>query len=327
MNTTIKTLAAVITFSMGFTSLQAQDTDIANGSNEENIIIHKKNPTKEKLTIVVSGDNVTVNGKPVDDFKSDDIDITRQDGDMIRGFSLNGDGVQNLAPGMPRLRSLRGEVLRGITITSNQAFLGVMTKKDDLGAKITDVTDGSAAASAGLKEGDVITKIGEDKISGPEDLYKAVGKYKPDDKISITYLRDNKTFTTSATLEKSKQPHVYSWNTPGNDLELRNFNPYNFSFSWDSKPHLGISAQDTEDGNGVKVLDVDGDDSPAAKAGLKEDDIITQVNGKTITSTDDLRESVKDIKKGDTVKITFKRNNQAQTVDVKIPKDLKTIDL
>jgi len=90
-------------------------------------------------------------------------------------------------------------------------------------------------------------------------------------------------------------------------------------------------AQDTEDANGVKITDVDeGDDelpSPAAKAGLKEGDVITQVNGKAIKSVDELRESLKDVKKGDTVKITYKRNNQTQTIDVKFPRELKTIDL
>jgi serine protease Do len=72
---------------------------------------------------------------------------------------------------------------------------------------------------------------------------------------------------------------------------------------------------------------MDDEDSPAAKAGLKENDIITQVNGKAIASVDDLRESIKDVKKGDTVKITYKRNNQTQTIDVKFPRELKTIDL
>ena len=35
----------------------------------------KKDSTKEKITVVIDGDNVTVNGKPVDDFVSDDVDI------------------------------------------------------------------------------------------------------------------------------------------------------------------------------------------------------------------------------------------------------------
>ena len=92
------------------------------------------------------------------------------------------------------------------------------------------------------------------------------------------------------------------------------------------KPRLGIQVQDTEDGKGVKVLEVE-DDEAADKAGLKEDDIITQVNGKNITSVDDVKETMKTAKKGDTLKVTFLRDNKTQTVNVKLPKDLKTTDL
>ena len=122
---------------------------------------------------------------------------------------------------------------------------------------------------------------------------------------------------------------VYSWNSPDGQFDMKGFEPHDFAFSWNGdKPRLGIEAQDTEDGNGVKITDVDDDeDAPAAKAGLKKDDIITQVNGKAISSVDDLKESIKDVKKGDSVKITYKRNNQTQTADVKFPKELKTIDL
>jgi len=201
----------------------------------------------------------------------------------------------------------------------------VMTDKTERGAKITDVTKGSAAEKAGLKEDDIITKIGDDKITGPDDLYKAVGKHKPDEKVVISYLRNDKPATVTAALGKSEQMKVYSWNSP--DTYRREFGPYNFFFFFNDRPRLGISSQDTEDDKGVKIVDIDDDDSPAAKAGLKEDDVITQVNSKAITSTEDLKESLKDLKKGDTVKITYRRNNQTQTVNVKIPKDLKTIDL
>ena len=67
-------------------------------------------------------------------------------------------------------------------IKTNSAFLGVMSEKTEQGAKITDVTKESAAEKAGLKEGDVITKINNSAISGPDDLYKIVGQHKPDDK-------------------------------------------------------------------------------------------------------------------------------------------------
>jgi serine protease Do len=326
---TLKPFIAMAALSLNFLTLYAQNADNVQKPSDENIIIHKKDSVKEKITVVIDGDNITVNGKPIDDFTSDDIDIIKQKQDMDDNVTAFGYGdMPALAPGAPQFKVLRDDMMR--SIKSNQAFLGVMTDKTEEGAKITDVTEASAAEKAGLKEGDVITKIGEDKVTGPDDLYKAVGKHKPEEKITITYLRNGKQATTNATLGKADQMKVYSWNAPGNfnnDFS-KEFNGRNFSFSYNDKPRLGISAQDTEDGNGVKILDIDDDDdSPAAKAGLKEDDIITQVNGKAIASTEDLKQSVKDVKKGDTVKITFKRNNQTQTVDVKFPKELKTIDL
>jgi serine protease Do len=323
---TLKPFILMVALSLNFMHIYAQDSDMYSRSGDENIIIHKKDSVKEKITVVIDGNNITVNGKPIDDFTSDDIDIMKQKMDMDdNGMTVfaDGDGPV-IAPPPPHLEVLRDDMRRKIKY--NEAFLGVMTDKTDNGAKITDVTKGSPAEKAGLKEDDIITKIGEDKVTGPDDLYKVVGNHKPDEKVAITYVRNGKQATATATLSKADQMKVYSWNSPDEDV-LRNYSPYNFSFSYSDKPRLGISAQDTEDGNGVKILDVDDDDSPAAKAGLKEGDVITQVNGKAITSTDDLRQSVKDLKKGETVKITYKRNNQTQTVDVKFPKDLKTIDL
>jgi len=327
-----RSLKAIILFfmlSIGFVRINAQSANIKKSGNE-NIVIHKKDSTKEKITVVIDGDKITINGKPVDEFKSDDVDIMKQDWDNEIGSAYSYDGDMPMMaptpPSAPEVEAFSRDMAR--KIRSNAAFLGVMTEKAEKGAKVTEVTKGSSAEKAGLKEGDVITKIGDDVVTGPDDLYKAVGKHKPDEKVLITYLRDGKQMTANATLGKSEQVRVYSWNSPDGQGFGRTYPPSNFHFSWDNKPRLGISAQDMEDGKGVKILDVDDDDdSPAAKAGLKEDDVITQVNGKAITSTDELRESLKDVKKGDTVKITYKRNNQTQTIDVKFPKELKTIDL
>ncbi len=328
MTKTLKLLGLLLTFYSNAAMLYAQSTSIsADTSKDQNIIIHKKNSSNEKITVVIDGNNITVNGKPVDDFKSKDIDIIKQDM-ADNDFEMLADGdMHMMAPPPPQARSFNKDMMR--SIKSNSAFLGVMTEKNDQGAKVTDVTDGSAAEKTGLKEGDIIIKVGEDKVAGPDDLYKALGKHKPGEKVTITYLRDGKQSTANATLGKSEQVRVYSWNAPGGDEFYKNSEPYNFSYSWNGgdRPRLGISAQDIEEGNGVKIIDVDDDDSPAAKAGLKEGDIITQVNGTAITSTEDLKQGMHDLKKGDTVKITYKRNNQTQTVDVKFPKELKTVNL
>jgi serine protease Do len=322
---TFKPLAVLFFFVAGICQLKAQDTNDNdndnNSSHDENIVIHKKGPVKEKVTVVIDSNNITINGKPVDDFKSDDIDIIKEEAPDMN-FNFSGGNDFAIAP---RIRTFNNDMMR--KIKTNSAFLGVMSEKTEQGAKITDVTKGSAAEKAGLKEGDVITKINNSTVSSPDDLYKVVGQFKPDDKVTITYLRDGKQQTAQAVLGKSNQVKVYSWNSPDGQFDMKGFEPRNFSFDFSDKPRLGIEAQDTEDGNGVKITDIDDDEAPAAKAGLKKDDIITQVNGKAINSVDDLRESVKDVKKGDTIKVTYKREKQTQTANVKIPKELKTIDL
>ena len=69
------------------------------------------------------------------------------------------------------------------------------------------------------------------------------------------------------------------------------------------------------------------EDEPAGKAGIKEDDIITAINGKAITSLDILKDAMKDVKDGDSLKFDILRDGKAQTINVKFPKELKTTDL
>ena len=74
----------------------------------------------------------------------------------------------------------------------NTAMLGVVTESEDDGLKITDVTEGSGADKAGLKEDDIITKVDDKKVDDPDDLTKLIRSHKPGDKVNITYLRDKK---------------------------------------------------------------------------------------------------------------------------------------
>jgi len=286
----------------------------------ETVIIRKKNNKAEKLNIVVDGDKITVNGKPVEEYSDDNVSINTLKGTGNYSYSFsNADAIAKNGD----WNIYNNNFAR--SIKSNKAILGVMTEKTDEGAKITNVTDESAADKAGLKEGDIITKLGDDKIEDSDDLYKAVGKYKADDKVTVTYKRDGKDATASVTLQKNKDIKVFGFN--GADNFKLNMSPGigGYSFKW-GKPRFGVQAQDTEDGKGVKLLDVT-EDLPADKAGLKEDDIITQVNGKNITSVEDLKEAIRDGKDGDTFKVTYTRGGETKTVDVKYPKELKTSNL
>lgn len=65
------------------------------------------------------------------------------------------------------------------------------------------VLPGSPADKAGLKDGDIITKVNNDTIDQGHSLSALVSKYKIGDKLTLTYIRDGKTTTTSATLAEA----------------------------------------------------------------------------------------------------------------------------
>jgi serine protease Do len=305
------------------------------------------------MTVVVDGDHVTINGVPAD---KNDPRITRRSKVMItkgnkpgetitvKGdsvtvsnidvFEIDVDAEDMMAPPPPPPAPM------------NAAFLGVITESVEKGAMINSVSENSPAQKAGLKEDDIITKVNDKKIDGPNALYEVVGEFKPDDKINITYLREGKEKKTTAVLEKNKT--IANKNTEifispnGNmpNMLRRGFriNPnQNFNFempdlpnldgltgNFNKKPKLGISIEDLESGEGVKVTSVN-EASPADKAGFKANDIIVQFDDKKVADVNDLKWEY--LSEGQTLKFTVKRGNEKKNIEVKIPKKLKTANL
>ena len=287
----------------------------------------------EKTIIVVDGDNVTINGKPAKDFEG------RMDYMHEHGFDE--DFNVHVAPGlMNKERSLMRNFNKS---RGNQAMLGVVSEKNEKGAVVTEVIKESAAGKAGLKEGDVIISINSDRINEENDLVELIGKYKPDETVNVLVLRDGKEKKLNAKLSKNDSPPAMAWNWNSND----NFRPAMpriakmppmpraFNFNQDNwplidfrsdRPKFGISIADNEDGDGVKITDVK-DESNAAKAGLKEGDLVTEVNGNAVKNTDDLKKQLSDVKDKTEVFMKVLRNGSSQTMSVKVPKKIKTADL
>jgi membrane-associated protease RseP (regulator of RpoE activity) len=82
------------------------------------------------------------------------------------------------------------------------AFLGVSVQDaaSNGGAEITAVRAGSPAATAGLKQGDVVTKVGDTAVTNAEDLMNAIRSHKPGDDVTITYTRDGNSATATVHL-------------------------------------------------------------------------------------------------------------------------------
>jgi serine protease Do len=165
-----------------------------------------------------------------------------------------------------------------------------------------------------------------------------VQKHKPGEKVDIKYTRDGKEQKATAELGKWKGATALGSTAPFenfnmdlnfDDLKMpampRAFNGQGWSWSGNG-PKLGISVQDTDDGKGVKVIEVD-EESNAAKAGIKEDDIITQVDDKAVNGVDEIAKLLKEKKENPTVRFQLTRNGKPQNIEVKMPRKIKTADL
>lgn len=283
---------------------------------------------KSTTTITIDDGKIIINGKNIKDMSPEELKA-------FKGSSVFIDGpvMRKMFPG-----KLGDDVFKfdRDAVMGNEApraFLGVMSEKNEKGAKITSVTKESAASKAGLIEGDIITKVNDASITDSEDLFETIRKFKPEDKVTITYLRGGQEKKTDATLGKTMEMDFkFNFgdsfnNNPNFNFDMPNLRGLDrFEFGDFRKPRLGMEIQDTENSKGVKVTEIT-EETPAEKAGIKKDDIITEINGTSVNSVDEIKLALKDLKEGDVVKAAILRAGKAQTIDIKIPKKLKTADL
>jgi S1-C subfamily serine protease len=108
--------------------------------------------------------------------------------------------IEELRQGTTRSRPFLGVKMFTVTPSIAQE-LGI---KVDSGALVADVTAGSGAEVAGLRNGDVITSIDGKEVKAAEDVTSAVNTHKPGDEIKVTYRRGEE--TTDATVKLGERP-------------------------------------------------------------------------------------------------------------------------
>jgi len=341
----ISVLALAIAFLTPI-ALLAQEDKNDNAKKEkkeaEQIIITLKGDKNEKLDVEINGDKITVNGKPLEDYKDGDLTVRRN---KIKDMMAFRNGQRN------SVMNFDNNSMNFFNDAANRAMLGVTTEKVDDGVEVHDVTKESAAEKAGLKEKDVITKIDDQKIEDPDGLSKTIGSHKPGDKIKVTFLRDKKEQTVIAELTKWKamdglnmgNGFNYRMNIPNLNMqdqqdllskiqglpEMQQGDMgqlFNNMYGVGGRPKLGLSIQDTEDGKGVKVLDVD-EEGSAKKSGIIENDVITEIDGKAVNNVDEVAKIVRESKDKHSLMLKVQRNGKTQNIEVKIPRKLNTADL
>ena len=182
------------------------------------------------------------------------------------------------------------------------------------GVEVASVEKESAAAKAGIKEGDIIQLANGEKIRRAQDLVDVIGELAPGAAVKIGLRREGKTMELTAALGKRERREKFVWKG-GKDMTrlLR------------SRGYLGIVLQEmsvdlasyfaVKPEQGVLILRVE-KETPAEKAGLKAGDVVVQMGDKAVKDAAAIHEALADLKKGDTVAITVIRHGKKETFKV-----------
>lgn len=139
--------------------------------------------------------------------------------------------------------------------------------KDAAGAIVAETQANSPALAAGIRSGDVITKVDGNDIKGPKELARMIAGYSPDQTAKITVFREGSEKTIDVKLGtlpgEQKIASAEQPDSPQSDVAV-------------DLEELGFSIAATSDG--VAVAEV-AEGGPAADKGLQAGDVIVSVNG------------------------------------------------
>lgn len=174
-----------------------------------------------------------------------------------------------------------GTVQRAVLGASVRELDSKIAKEKDItavksGLLIASVNDMSTAKELGLQEDDVITAINGVNVANHAQLVEQLNKFRPGDKVTVTYYRDNKKIEKTASLRN--QTGSTSITKKGDFSEL---GCAFMKLTAETKTRLGIS-------NGVQVKGLK--DGAIRDAGVKEGFIITAVNDVPVNSSEDVEQ-------------------------------------
>ncbi|MBD3217543.1 MAG: PDZ domain-containing protein [candidate division Zixibacteria bacterium] len=178
------------------------------------------------------------------------------------------------------------------------------------GVLINDVIDDSPAEKSGLKDGDVIVRMGTEVVDKSSDLSKAIKGKKPGEKVDLVVYREGQKQDISVVLGESakRKDRQFSLKAPKGQQYKKFFG------DMAGGGYLGVVLQGLSEQlaeyfeveEGVLISEVE-EDSPADEAGLKAGDVIVAINGKDISSPSQVSSMIRKFEEGEKVDIDVVR--------------------
>ncbi|MEN3278332.1 MAG: serine protease Do [Massilia sp.] len=196
----------------------------------------------------------------------------------------------------------------GVTIQDvNQGFADSFNLTSPEGALIANVERGSAAERAGLKSGDVVRKVNGQAIIASSDLPGMLAVSKPGDKVALDVWRDGKIVRLNATLANAADPAAQSEREEVAALDK------GAKLGLALRPLEPIERRQSGIASGLVIEDAGG---PAIAAGVQPGDVLLSVNGKPVSSVEQVRDMV--AKSSKSVALLIQRGNDRIFIPVRI---------
>ena len=228
------------------------------------------------------------------------------------GFAIPSNMAKEI---LPQLKE-KGRVVRG--------WIGIMIQKvtpelaqsfglaEGRGALVAQVQEGSPAAKAGIKKGDIIVKFDGKDIKEMDELPRMVAGTPIRKKTSIVIFREGKEINVTVTIgempETEKEATLSTNKTENNiGLTVKDITP-------ELANKLGLAEKE-----GVIVSSVE-PGGPAEDVGIMKGDIIKEVNRKQVKNVREYSEAIAKVKPGENVLFFIKRGDDSLYVVLKAAK-------
>src|SRR6266480_4231452 len=216
--------------------------------------------------------------------------FSRSGGNQGVGFAI----PSNLARDVMQSLREKGRVVRGYigalvqTLTPELAE-AMKLKGQPTGALVGDVTPKSPSEKAGMKTGDVVTAVNGKKISDARELRLMIGSMAPGTKVEIELNREGQNKTLNVELGEMPAGAVEEGAeaSPEESAQPEKATVFGGVAVADITDDVRTALNLSKDVKGAVIADIDAD-SPAAKAGLREGDVIQEVNKRPVRSAKDL---------------------------------------